>query len=251
MYSELVYDYEYRTVTPEGAAALLGGAPKDNPHDADDACPAWEPIRVIFDHKGRLLLGTDELAHIIGTGRPMDAAIFREPARPEDKAPAEQAKAAPKTSRPSPNRGVHHTNRQVGKPDDPTKPLRWRVVELLRRDYADKAPNAVNWAGVAIKLAGDGAGYDEVKAMLAGLDVDAEYDLYRLALRVQRSGLPISGVAAAVAMHRQAEHAPLERVVGFWSELADKKSALHARVSNVPKDRLDQTIDALWKEYQA
>lgn len=24
MYSELVYDYEYRTVTPEGAAALLG-----------------------------------------------------------------------------------------------------------------------------------------------------------------------------------------------------------------------------------
>ena len=80
--------------------------------------------------------------------------------------------------------------------------------------------------------------------MLAGMDVDAEYDLYRLALRVQRSGLPISGVAAAVTMHRQAEHAPLERVVGFWSELADRKSALRARVANVPKDRLEQAIDA-------
>ena len=82
MYSELVYDYECRTVTPDEAAAMLGGAPKDNPHDADDACPAWEPLRVIFDHKGRLLLGTDELAHIVGAGRPMDAAIYHEPARP-------------------------------------------------------------------------------------------------------------------------------------------------------------------------
>lgn len=87
--------------------------------------------------------------------------------------------------------------------------------------------------------------------MLAGMDVGAEYDLYRLALRVQRSGLPISGVAAAVTMHRQAEHASLERVVGFWSELADRKSALRARVANVPKDRLEQAIDALWKEYRA
>lgn len=47
MYSELVYDYECRTVTPDEAAAMLGGAPKDNPHGADDACPAWEPLRVI------------------------------------------------------------------------------------------------------------------------------------------------------------------------------------------------------------
>lgn len=249
MYSELVYDYECRTVTPDEAAAMLGGAPKDNPHDADDACPAWEPLRVIFDHKGRLLLGTDELAHIVGAGRPMDAAIYHEPARPEDKAPERAKAAAPR--KPSPNRGTHHDNRQAGKPDDPSKPLRWRVVELLRRDYADKAPNAVNWAGVAVRLTGDGAGYDEVRAMLAGMDVGAEYDLYRLALRVQRSGLPISGVAAAVTMHRQAEHAPLERVVGFWSELADRKSALRARVANVPKDRLEQAIDALWKEYRA
>ena len=186
MYSELVYDYECRTVTPDEAAAMLGGAPKDNPHGADDACPAWEPLRVIFDHKGRLLLGTDELAHIVGAGRPMDAAIYHEPARPEDKAPERAKAAAPR--KPSPNRGIHHDNRQAGKPDDPSKPLRWRVVELLRRDYADKAPNAVNWAGVAVRLAGDGAGYDKVKAMLAGMDVDAEYDLYRLALRVQRGG---------------------------------------------------------------
>ena len=237
MYNELVYDYECRTITPDEAAAMLGGAPKDNPHAADDACPTWEPIRVIFDHKGRLLLGAGELAHVIGAGRPMEAAIYHEPARPEDKAPEKAKAAAPRKRKPSPNRGIHHDNRQAGKPDDPSKPLRWRVVELLRRDYADKAPNAVNWAGVAVRL--------------AGMDVDAEYDLYRLALRVQRSGLPISGVAAAVTMHRQAEHAPLERVVGFWSELADRKSALRSRVSNVPKDRLEQAIDALWEEYQA
>ena len=54
-----------------------------------------------------------------------------------------------------------------------------------------------------------------------------------------------------MTMHRQAEHAPLERVVGFWSELADRKSPLRARVSNTPKDRLEQAIDALWKEYRA
>ena len=101
MYSELVYDYECRTVTPDEAAAMLGGAPKDNPHDADDACPAWEPLRVIFDHKGRLLLGTDELAHIVGTGRPMDAAIYHEPARPEDKAPERAKASAPFTTSPS------------------------------------------------------------------------------------------------------------------------------------------------------
>lgn len=103
MYSELVYDYECRTVTPDEAAAMLGGAPKDNPHNADDACPAWEPLRVIFDHKGRLLLGTDELAHIVGAGRPMDAAIYHEPARPEDKAPERAKAAAPR--KPSPNQG--------------------------------------------------------------------------------------------------------------------------------------------------
>ena len=114
MYSELVYDYECRTVTPDEAAAMLGGAPKDNPHGADDACPAWEPLRVIFDHKGRLLLGTDELAHIVGAGRPMDAAIYHEPARPEDKAPERAKAAAPR--KPSPNRGIHHDNRQAGKP---------------------------------------------------------------------------------------------------------------------------------------
>lgn len=251
MDNELVYDYECRTITPVEAAALLGGAPADNPHAADDACPAWEPIRVIFDRKGRLLLGTDELAHIIGADRPMDAAIYREPADAEDKAPERPAKAAPKTPKPSPNRGVHHDNRLPGKPDDPTKSLRWRVVELLRRDYAEEAPNAVNWAGVAIRLAGDGAGYDDVRSTLAGLDVAAEYDLYRLAQRAQRNGLPVSGVAAAVVMHHEAEKAPIELVKAFWSELADRKSALRARVADVPKDRLDRAIDRLWEEYQA
>ena len=67
----------------------------------------------------------------------------------------------------------------------------------------------------------------------------------------QRRKAILWGLAAAVTMHRQAEHAPLERVVGVWSELADRKSALRARVANVPKDRLEQAIDALWKEYRA
>lgn len=227
MTAELTYDYEIRTLTPDQAAVLLGGAPKDNPHRRDDVCPAWEPIRVIFDREGRLLLGADELAHIIGSGQPMDAAIYREPAGPEPEPGPKEA-------------------------DDSAKPLRRRVIDLLRRDYRGVVGNPNNWAGVVLLLAGDGATYERVGRMLADMDVKAEYEWYRLALRVQRrSPLPIPTVGAAVLMHRQARQASRDEVEAFWAELEDGDSALARSLADVPRDGLAEALSGRWDARRA
>lgn len=105
MTDSMVYDYEHRLVTPDDAKNILGGGlPKDNPHHADDACLIWEPVRLVYDSDGRLLLGTDELRHIAASGILLDAAVYREPADREYVTPVV---AAPRTET---------------KPEEPVKP---------------------------------------------------------------------------------------------------------------------------------
>lgn len=239
MTAELTYDYEIRTLTPDQAAALLGGVPKANPHRRDDVCPAWEPIRVIFDRDGRLLLGSDELEHIIGADQPMDAAIYREPAATEPES-ADFAPAAENALDPEPKPEPKTV-------DDSAKSLRRRVIDLLHRDYHGVVGNPNNWAGVALLLAGDGATYEQVERMLANMDVKAEYEWYRLALRVQRrSLLPIPTVGAAVLMHRQAQQASRDEVKAFWAELENGGSALTQSLVGVRREGLAEALSERW-----
>lgn len=220
MVGELVYEYEVRTLSPQDAVGLLGGVPEDNPHRCDDACPAWEPIRVVFDHNGRLLLGSDELAHIIGADRVMDAAIYREPGM-RDRVPVEDGGEVA------------------------TRP--W-IIGLLRRDYRREVANPVNWTGVVRGLAPENATRRQIVDLLAGMDVGLEYEWYRLALRIrERSGLNVPTVRLALLMHEQAAGSSRERVEAFWNGMKDRDSPNARLLMGVPRREFIDAASDLWE----
>lgn len=245
MDDKLVYDYECREVTPAEAAVLLGGEPKDNPHSADDVCPAWQPFRVIFDRKGRLLLGTDELAHLIAVGEPMDVAIYREPAPAKTKKPKKAKKGESKARS---NQVVKP--RRKAQPDKPGTGLRQRVMELLRRDYPEVS-NAVNWVGVVIGIAGKDATYEDVTKLLAGMDVASEYALYRFARTFQRKGIHLPSVQAAVMMHDQAAQSGVDKVRAFWNRLLDKTDPMAKAVHGKQGGDVLKVVERYWRAAQA
>lgn len=235
MTGSIIYDYEHRVIDAKQAKRILGSTPggmvADNPHFEDDACLIWEPIRLVYDKDGRLLAGTDELRHIMATRIPLDAAVYREPRDRERDEPKQTKTVAPKETKPV--------------------SLRQRVIGLLREEYP-MVGNAVNWTGVATRLARPNASYEDVKRMLSHMDVKAEYEWYRLAIRIQRDKtLHLPAVDAAVLMHRQAENADPTQVRAFWEELADKESGLHEKAVKAGRDGIIRLMADEWKRRDA
>ena len=261
MTDSMVYDYEHRLVTPDDAKNILGGElPKDNPHHADDACLIWEPIRLVYDRDGRLLLGTDELRHIAASGIPLDAAVYHEPAdreyvtpvvaapRTETK-PEEPVKPEPepkpKKPEPVPEPEAKRTA-EAPRPKPATTSPRKQVIELLRAKYP-QATNPVSWAGVPIALAGPDATYGDVERTLKHMDVTAEYEWFRLALKVQRR-MKASAVGAALLMHEQAAGGDPARVRAFWGRLLDPADPLTAAAPHADADDLLDFMRREWKD---
>lgn len=253
MTDSMVYDYEHRLVTPDDAKNILGGElPKDNPHHADDACLIWEPVRLVYDSDGRLLLGTDELRHIAASGIPLDAAVYREPADREYVKPAAPAPKTEKPAKPKPE-----AKESVSKPEvkgaakaaqagPATASPRKQVIELLRAKYP-QATNPVSWAGVPIALAGPDAAYGDVERTLKHMDVTAEYEWFRLALKVQRR-MKASAVGAALLMHEQAAGGDPARVRAFWGRLLDPADPLTAAAPHADADDLLDFMRREWKD---
>lgn len=204
------YDYHYETIDADGAKAMLAEqAGLAGRHSDMDACLLLEPVRLIFDRENRLLEGTDVLAHIAGTGCPLEAAVYHERLVSEAKIPAPKASHTPK------------------KKNDDGKTL----IAAIKSKYPTIG-DGVNFKSCAVQLdryarlgeehMTERAPLDSTAVLdtLSRLDVDREYELYKFARRLMHRVPNFRAVSAAVLMHIQEERTDGRTMMAFWEPLA-------------------------------
>lgn len=205
------YDYHYETIDADGAKAMLAGQAKlAGRHSDMDACLLLEPVRLIFDRENRLLEGTDVLAHIAGTGCPLEAAVYHERLVSEARIPAPKTKPAPKK-----------------KKNDDGKTL----IAAIKSKYPTIG-DGVNFKSCAVQLdryarlgeehMTERAPLDSADVLdtLSRLDVDREYELYKFARRLMHRVPNFRAVSATVLMHIQEERTDGRTMMAFWEPLA-------------------------------
>lgn len=203
------YDYHYETIDADGAKAMLAEqAGLAGRHSDMDACLLLEPVRLIFDRENRLLEGTDVLAHIAGTGCPLEAAVYHERLVSEAKIPAPKASPTPKKN-------------------DDGKTL----IAAIKSKYPTIG-DGVNFKSCAVQLdryarlgeehMTERAPLDSADVLdtLSRLDVDREYELYKFARRLMHRVPNFRAVSAAVLMHIQEERTDGRTMMAFWEPLA-------------------------------
>lgn len=206
------YDYHYETIDADGAKAMLAEqAGLAGRHSDMDACLLLEPVHLIFDRENRLLEGTDVLAHIAGTGCPLEAAVYHERLVSEAKIPAPKTKPAPKKK----------------KKNDDGKTL----IAAIKSKYPTIG-DGVNFKSCAVQLdryarlgeehMTERAPLDSADVLdtLSRLDVDREYELYKFARRLMHRVPNFRAVSAAVLMHIQEERTDGRTMMAFWEPLA-------------------------------
>lgn len=206
------YDYHYETIDADGAKAMLAEqAGLAGRHSDMDACLLLEPVRLIFDRENRLLEGTDVLAHIAGTGCPLEAAVYHERLVSEAKIPAPKTKPAPKKK----------------KKNDDGKTL----IAAIKSKYPTIG-DGVNFKSCAVQLdryarlgeehMTERAPLDSADVLdtLSRLDVDREYELYKFARRLMHRVPNFRAVSATVLMHIQEERTDGRTMMAFWEPLA-------------------------------
>lgn len=204
------YDYHYETIDADGAKAMLAEqAGLAGRHSDMDACLLLEPVRLIFDRENRLLEGTDVLAHIAGTGCPLEAAVYHERLVSEAKIPAPKASHTPK------------------KKNDDGKTL----IAAIKSKYPTIG-DGVNFKSCAVQLdryarlgeehMTERAPLDSTDVLdtLSRLDVDREYELYKFARRLMHRVPNFRAVSAAALMHIQEERTDGRTMMAFWEPLA-------------------------------
>lgn len=204
------YDYHYETIDADGAKAMLAEqAGLAGRHSDMDACLLLEPVRLIFDRENRLLEGTDALAHIAGTGCPLEAAVYHERLVSEAKIPAPKASHTPK------------------KKNDDSKTL----IAAIKSKYPTIG-DGVNFKSCAVQLdryarlgeehMTERAPLDSADVLdtLSRLDVDHEYELYKFARRLMHRVPNFRAVSAAALMHIQEERTDGRTMMEFWEPLA-------------------------------
>lgn len=198
------YDYHYETIDADGAKAMLAEqAGLAGRHSDMDACLLLEPVRLIFDRENRLLEGTDVLAHIAGTGCPLEAAVYHERLVSEAKIPAPKKKnddgktlvAAIKSKYPTIGDGVNFKSCAVQLD---------RYTRLGEEHMTERAPL-------------DSA---DVLDTLSRLNVDREYELYKFARRLMHRVPNFRAVSATALMHIQEERTDGKTMMAFWEPLA-------------------------------
>lgn len=210
------YDYHYETIDADGAKAMLAEqAGLAGRHSDMDACLLLEPVRLIFDRKNRLLEGTDVLAHIAGTGCPLEAAIYHERLVSEAKIPAPKTKTTPKAKSAPKKRS------------DDGKTL----IAAIKSKYPTIG-DGVNFKSCAVQLdryarlgeehMAERAPLDSADVLdtLSRLDVDREYELYKFARRLMHRVPNFRAVSAAALMHIQEERTDGKTMMAFWEPLA-------------------------------
>ena len=211
------YDYHYETIDADGAKAMLAEqAGLAGRHSDMDACLLLEPVRLIFDRENRLLEGTDVLAHIAGSGCPLEAAVYHERLVSEAKIPAPKKKSAPKAKSASKKRS------------DDGKTL----IAAIKSKYPTIG-DGVNFKSCAVQLdryarlgeehMTERAPLDSTDVLdtLSRLDVDHEYELYKFARRLMHRVPNFRAVSATVLMHIQEERTDGKTMMEFWEPLAD------------------------------
>lgn len=178
-------------------------------HSDMDACLLLEPVRLIFDRDNRLLEGTDVLAHIAGTGRPLEAAVYHERLVSEARVPKPRTSPAPRK-----------------KGDDGNA-----LIAAIKAKYPTIG-DGVNFKSCAVQLdryarlgeehMAERAPLDSADVLdtLSRLDVGHEYGLYKFARRLVRRVPNLRAVSAAVLMHVQEERTDGKTMMAFWEPLA-------------------------------
>lgn len=211
------YDYHYETIDANGAKTMLAEQAKlAGRHSDMDACLLLEPVRLIFDRENRLLEGTDVLAHIAGTGCPLEAVVYHERLVSEARIPVPKKKPTPKT-KPTPK-----------KRSDDGKTL----IAAIKSKYPTIG-DGVNFKSCAVQLdryarlgeehMTERAPLDSTDVLdtLSRLDVDHEYELYKFARRLMHRVPNFRAVSATVLMHIQEERTDGKTMMAFWEPLAD------------------------------
>lgn len=211
------YDYHYETIDADGAKAMLAKqAGLAGRHSDMDACLLLEPVRLIFDRENRLLEGTDVLAHIAGTGCPLEAAVYHERLVSEARIPAPKTSPAQKKKSLAPK-----------KRSDDGKTL----IAAIKSKYPTIG-DGVNFKSCAVQLdryarlgeehMTERAPLDSADVLdtLSRLDVDHEYELYKFARRLMHRVPNFRAVSAAALMHIQEERTDGKTMMAFWEPLA-------------------------------